>query len=99
MGVDSALNINSVRSAEGGARPAECRPCFAHGHASMGGVGRRTKGELSDNTANVRAGLDEALEVWREGVAAVEAVLEHGRDGLWGMSLWGAGEGVRGDVR
>lgn len=46
----------------------------------------RTEGELADDTANVRASLDEALEAGRERVPAVEAVLEHSSDRLCGDS-------------
>ena len=43
--------------------------------------GRRTEGKLADNAANVRAGLDEALEIGGELATLVEAELEHGGDG------------------
>ena len=55
----------------------------------------RTEGELADNTANVRPSLDEALEAGREGVPAVEAVLEHSSDRLRGNSS-GRSTGARG---
>ena len=42
----------------------------------------RTESKLADNAANVRAGLDEALEPGRQRVPAEEAVLKHGSDRL-----------------
>lgn len=41
-----------------------------------------TKEELPDDAADVGSGLDEALEVGGEVLAVVEAVLEHGGDGV-----------------
>ena len=58
----------------------------------------RTESELADDAADVGTGLDEALEVGRERVAAVEAVLEHGGHGLTSDELRSYRE-TSGDVR
>ena len=42
----------------------------------------RTEGKLADNTANVGASLDEALEPRGKGATAIKAILKHGSYGL-----------------
>ena len=42
----------------------------------------RTEGKLADDTANVGASLDEALEPRGKGATAIKTVLKHGGYGL-----------------